>query len=117
MTLSILLDAGPLGEVIHARIMPELAGWVATMRAAGHRLVIPEISDYEVRRELILAELAPSLRRLDALAVRFGYAPITTPIVQRAAALWAQARRAGRPTADRAALDADMILCATALDL
>ena len=37
------------------------------------------------------------------------YAPITTTVMLKAAELWAQARRAGRPTAAPDALDADCI--------
>ena len=44
----------------------------------------------------------------------FAYLPITTAVMLRAAEFWAQARKAGRPTADNAALDADVILAAQA---
>lgn len=43
------------------------------------------------------------------------YAPITTDIMLSAAQLWADARNQGTPTADAKALDADVILAATAL--
>mgnify|MGYP001224251561 CR=1 FL=1 len=42
------------------------------------------------------------------------YAPITTPVMRRAAELWAQAHARGRPTADPAALDCDVIIAAQA---
>jgi hypothetical protein len=57
------------------------------------------------------------VRRLDMLAANLRYEPITTDIMRRAAHLWARSRQAGRPTADRSALDGDMILAATALAL
>jgi toxin FitB len=40
------------------------------------------------------------------------YAPITTPVMLKAAEFWANARRMGRQSADDASLDADMILAA-----
>ena len=49
-----------------------------------------------------------------ARAAWVGYDPITTPIMRRAAEYWAASRRAGRPTSDPAALDADVILAAQA---
>jgi hypothetical protein len=45
------------------------------------------------------------------------YAPITTPVMLKAAAFWAAARTAGRQSADDASLDADMILAAQAREL
>jgi hypothetical protein len=43
-----------------------------------------------------------------------GYAPITTPVMLKAAEFWASARKMGRQSADDASLDADMILAAQA---
>jgi hypothetical protein len=40
--------------------------------------------------------------------------PITTAVMLRAAQFWAQARKTGKPTADNAAIDADVILAAQA---
>jgi hypothetical protein len=43
-----------------------------------------------------------------------GSAPITTPVMLKAAEFWATARKLGRQSADDASLDADMILVAQA---
>ena len=48
------------------------------------------------------------------MQVTYGYFPITTDVMRRAAQLWADARNRGRPTADPKALDADVILAAQA---
>jgi hypothetical protein len=44
-------------------------------------VVIPEIADYEVRRELLRAGKDRGLGRLDALKAMLGYAPITMPVM------------------------------------
>jgi len=77
--------------------------------------VIPEIADYEIRRELQRLGHSPGLRRLDTLAHRFLYAEITTPVMHKAAEFWADVRRRGLPTAGDQSLDADAILAAQAV--
>jgi hypothetical protein len=76
--------------------------------------MVPEIADYEVRRELIRAGRPKGVARLDLLAEQLGLLPVTAEVWRRAAELWAQARREGYPTAADAALDADVILAAQA---
>ena len=75
---------------------------------------MPEIADYEVRRSLLLAGLSASVSRLDELNATLNYLPLNTTAMLRAAELWASARRQSRPTADRHALDGDVILAAQA---
>ncbi len=54
------------------------------------------------------------IRRLDQLKAAITYRPITTEVMLKAAELWAEARRRGRPTADPKVLDGDVILAAQA---
>lgn len=75
-------------------------------------IIIPEIADFEVRRELLRAEKVKGLYRLDVLNEQLFYLPITTEAMLIAAEFWATARRGGFPTAGNAALDADVILAA-----
>lgn len=113
----VLLDAGPLGLVTNPKGSPAARVcnlWLEELLRAGARVFIPEIADYEVRRELIRANKPRGVRRLYELSQTLLYVPISTPIMRRAAVFWAQARQQGRPTADSAALDADVILAATA---
>lgn len=77
-------------------------------------MVVPEIADYEVRRELRRAGKAEGVRLLDLMAHHLGYEPISTQAMRLAADLRAEARRGGRPTAPDLALDADVILAAQA---
>jgi predicted nucleic acid-binding protein len=93
------------------------ARWLQSLLAAGVDILVPEIADYEVRRELLRAGKSQGLARLDALILATNYLPITTAAMREAAQFWAQARRQGRPTAPDLALDADVILAAQAVSL
>jgi predicted nucleic acid-binding protein len=110
----VLLDSGPLGMLARYQPDPALKSWVRTLLQGGSRLGIPEIADYEVRRELLLARLQTSLSALNALQAELDYLQITTPVMREAASLWAEARQQGVATADRHALDGDVILAAIA---
>jgi predicted nucleic acid-binding protein len=85
------------------------------MQSRGVLLVIPEIADYELRRELLRGQLSASVERLDVLGSLLRYAPISTPIMRLAAESWAESRRTGRPTAPDLAIDADVVLAAQAM--
>ena len=114
MSRIILLDAGPLGMVSHPRGNQAAAEWLASLLWRGTAVYVSEIADYEVRRELLRANKARGLIRLNETKDRLGYAPLTTDTMLRAAELWAQTRRSGKPAADDTALDADVILAAQA---
>ncbi|MYC95529.1 MAG: type II toxin-antitoxin system VapC family toxin [Caldilineaceae bacterium SB0661_bin_32] len=83
------------------------------------RVIIPEIADYELRRELLRANKTKGIAQLDALENLLEYMPITTNAMHQAAAFWAQARKQGQPTAGDKTIDGDMILAgqAAALDV
>lgn len=117
MTRTVLLDAGPLGMVTHRGGFAEVDAckrWLTNLVVSGSRVVLPEIVDYEVRRELLRANITAGIARLDALRAALEYLPLTTAAMRRAAELWAQVRQRGLPTADPAALDVDVILAAQA---
>ncbi|MBI5477531.1 MAG: nuclease [Deltaproteobacteria bacterium] len=116
MTRVVLLDSGPLSMVAHPRRHPEIKSWLQQLLRAGVDVRVPEIADYEVRRELLHLGAQRSIERLDVLK-KLGYVPLSTPMMLRAADLWAEARRVGQPTADAKALDGDVILAAQALVL
>jgi predicted nucleic acid-binding protein len=114
----IVLDSGPLGLACDRPSKLEVArfkAWQVRAWANGAFLVIPEIADYEVRRELIRQQLTDSVRRLDELRNEKVYASITTEVMKKAAELWADARRRGVPTAGDDRLDGDVIVAAQAL--
>jgi len=111
---TVLLDACVVGELVHPRGDVALAVWVAALLSRRTRVLVPEIADYELRRKLLHIGSLSSVERLARLEESAGYLPLTTAAMLRAAELWAEARRRGRPTAPDEALDADMILAAQA---
>ena len=117
MARFIVLDAGPLGLASQARGKRDAdrcRAWLGLLDAAGARVVVPEIADYEVRRELLRSGASAGIGRLDQLISVLEFDPISTPAMRRAAEFWALIRRAGFPTAHAQALDADCILAAQA---
>jgi predicted nucleic acid-binding protein len=117
MSTVVLLDAGPLGLITNPRGSPETYQcnlWLESLVTKGIDVKIPEIADYEVRRELLRADKLAGIKRLDALKNYIDYIPLTTQTMLIAAHFWAQVRKQGKPTADDKALDGDVILAAQA---
>ena len=113
----VLLDTGPLGMLTNptpTRKTREAQLWMRTHLVKGVSFRVPEIADYELRRNLILENLTDAISRLDALAAAIGYLPLTLPAMRKAAELWADVRRQGLMTAPKEALDGDAILAAQA---
>lgn len=117
MSLTIALDAGPLGLLTQRKDHQEAEAcrqWLAAHLAGGSRILVPAIADYEVRRELLRAGKASAIARLDAFihARPDRYLPPTTEGFFKGAELWAKIRNEGLPTAHDTALDADVLLVA-----
>ncbi len=121
----LLLDTGVLGRLCNPtaeRVRP-YSFWLIEFleRSDANRAVVPEIADFELRRELVRSARAAGLQRtrqidkLDALSTRLQYLPVTTVDWRRASDLWADSRNEGRPSASPAALDGDVILAAQAI--
>lgn len=120
MTAAVVLDTSPLGDLCHPQNPARAAAvrqWVADLLAARRRVIIPEIADYEVRRERLRNNSRRAIMRLDNYEALLEYLPLSTAIMHHAAELWAVARRSGRPTASDPALDGDVIIAAQALSL
>jgi predicted nucleic acid-binding protein len=124
--VKLLLDSNILTRLCHPSHEENepIKEWLARVLALEDSTIsvcIPEIADYEVRRGLLHVALrsgrstTKSLLRLDLLSETLDYLPITTETLRRAAGLWAEARRAGQPTAPPEALDGDVILASQAL--
>ena len=120
MSRTIVLDSGPLGLATNPGGSKEAAAcgqWLLNAAADGATVMVPEIADYEVRRELLRARRTAGIARLDALIAQAEYLAITTSAMRQAATFWAEARQQGRPTAADPALDGDVILAAQAATL
>lgn len=116
MIEAMVLDTGILGMATHPRANADFAKWFDHMLRTDHRMIIAEVADYELRRELIRAGKDISIERLNRLKSTLTYRPITTPVMLRAAQLWAESRKRGQPTADSKELDCDVILAAQAIE-
>lgn len=111
----IFLDSTPLGVLTDPNPGPDALfarTWMADLLLAGHRLWVPEVIRYELRRELLRANKKRSEELLDLLSTRLDYSPITSNAMEKAAELWSGVRQAGKPISGPDDLDADCILAA-----
>jgi predicted nucleic acid-binding protein len=118
----LLLDSGPLGLITQPRISAEVLAinhWLLDRLASGDSVIVPAIIYYELRRELLRAQKASGLARLEAFVQidPSRYLALTDEALRLAAELWARARQQGRPTSSALDLDIDVILAAQALTL
>lgn len=117
MSRLILLDTGPLGMVSNTNASStntSCTNWMMKLLTDGYQIFIPEIADYEVRRELLRANKTAGIARLDALQNVLDYLPLTTQTMRKACEFWASVQNQGMPTAHDHALDGDVILAAQA---
>ncbi len=117
---AILLDTGPLGLLTNPNLPPQTiacANWLQSQMSRGASVIVPEIADYELRRELLRANKTLGIANLENLIARTKYLPITTDAMRQAAQFWAQARQQGFPTASDKNIDGDVILAAQAVSL
>jgi predicted nucleic acid-binding protein len=114
----IVLDSAPLSELsapVSAPRVIAISQWASSHLIAGNRICVPEVIDYELRRELIRSGKTASIAELNAINNRFTYLPINTETMLLAADLWARSRNRGAPTGDPRRLDIDVILSAQAI--
>ena len=117
---AVVLDTGPLGVLSKPKPGAQDAvcnRWLDGLLARPVRVVVPEIADYEVRRELLRAGKTQGIVHLDALCNTLNYLPLDTTMMRHAAELWANVRSLNLQTADPHALDGDVILAAQTLAL
>jgi hypothetical protein len=67
----IVLDTGPIGLITNPKLSAQGIAcnqWLHRQFRASNRVIVPEIVDYEVRRELLRANKMRGLARLDGLS-------------------------------------------------
>lgn len=115
--MMVFLDTGVLGFLTNpgnATESVECKLWLRELVSRGAEVRVPEIADYELRRELVRIESLKALERLDDIGRAVGFLPLSTAAMRTAATYWAEARNAGVPSAGEHALDGDVILAAQA---
>ena len=117
--MPLFLDTGILGLLTNPKGHPVATActqWLRDCIAAGATVCVPEIADYELRRELLLCNSVRALEKLNILITDIAtrYVPLTTETMRCAAEYWARMRKQGTPTADQKSLDGDVILAAQA---
>src|SRR5690349_6594162 len=120
MKIAVVLDSGPVGLLTNttAQKQAELCNaWLNKLLSSNVAVILPEIIDYELRRELLRAKFTASITELNTLKTRLTYLALQTDMMLQAAAFWAQIRQQGRPTTGDKELDVDVILAAQAASL
>jgi predicted nucleic acid-binding protein len=115
MSKVILLDTHPLTQVAHPRVNPKIQKWLLLNQENNIVLLVPEIADYEARRELIRTDKKKSINRLDEIAKTDNFLPLNSETIRKASELWAWIRNQGKTTAHEHSLDGDVILVAQAI--
>ena len=86
----ILLNSYPLSLAsapARVAVATAVTNWTVACLAAGHKIYIPEVIDYELRRELLRAGKAGSVKKLDGLKALLRFLPISSPAMLLAADL------------------------------
>lgn len=122
----IVLDSYPLGNAVIPLAKPGTAPnsselcrqWMEDCQAVGTIFLVPAIAYYEEARELEQRQATTRISRFEAFCFHPArFIPLTLDHLKTAARLWGQMRRTGLATADRHALDGDVILAAQVLGL
>lgn len=113
----IFLDSGPLSLACKGQNNPRAErcrALIAGLRAKGYLVIVPEIADYETRREFIRISRREWIIKLDAPSATC-LLRINSVAMQKAAEFWALLRNEGLGTAGPDELDCDAILAAQAI--
>jgi predicted nucleic acid-binding protein len=85
--VKLLLDTSVLGWACHPRKDADVRAWLRRA-VAVHELLVSEVADYELRRELLRIGATRSFARLEELGRELAYVPVTTATWRSGAKLW-----------------------------
>lgn len=105
-----LLDTDLLSELLKQRNATVTAHAAAYLQQHG-QFAISAFSRFEVRRGYLVKHATSALARFEVFCAHSLVLPVTAAVLDRAAELWAEARRGGHPFGD-----ADLVIAATALE-
>ena len=115
MTGLIILDSAPLGHICNSRNRNDYKKLKDFVKSLSFSICVPEIIDYELRRNLELEGLRKSVNLLSQFQRRDQILRLESQDLIEAAELWAWCRRRGKPTTENRGLDIDVILVAQSL--
>ena len=85
--------------------------WFERLLSKGARIIVSDICDYELRRELIRIK-SKSVQELDNLRDLIEFKSVTFAVLEKAAELWAEARYLSQSNKIKENIDVDCILAA-----
>jgi tRNA(fMet)-specific endonuclease VapC len=105
-----LLDSDILSKFLKEK-NPRVSEAAKLYLADHQRLTFSAVSLYEITRGFLAMGAASGMARFAQLVDESELLPVSIPVLKRAASLWSEAYRSGRPRGD-----ADTIIAATALE-
>lgn len=118
------MDSGPLNEIIKPQPSTDVIRWLRFIDKNRIAVRVPEIIDYELRREIVLQYLvgkndsSKSINRLNKYRKTERFIPINPSVtLTDACEIWAELRYIGQGTSDVKNIDVDVILAAQALSM
>lgn len=114
MSQVIVPDTNPLSQLAHPKINPNIQKWLKSLNKETV-IKVAEVTDYEVRRELLRTGKQKSIDKLNKFNESVGLITINSAVMKKAAELWAWTRNRGKPTASNQSLDGDVILVSQAI--
>ena len=112
----VLLDETPLSLATHpnSKKSKPILEWIEELINSNASVQVPEIADYELRRELIRSGKTRSIARLEQFELDLGFVPLNTDAIRAACKFWADVRNIGQGGASDISLDGDALLAGQA---
>jgi hypothetical protein len=111
----IILDSAPLGFICNPKNKDSYRKLSNFAKSLNFSIGVPEIIDYELRRNFELENLQKSISLLSQFHQRDQLILLESEDLIRAAELWAWCRKQGSTTTENKGIDIDVILVSQAL--